>query len=111
MKGLEVYHVQRIMKPQTASQQFIVGNDDERGDITEFDEPFEPGDYVSIVTPHIILTGKVLTTESGSTKLKTVWGNIIIVPPSLIASATIINHCVEKRYSHASVKCAVQNEV
>jgi len=101
--------VQRIMKPHIASQQFIVGNDKEQGSMG-FDKPFESGDYISIVTPRTTLTGKVLTIEVGSTKLKSVWGNIIIIPDSLIASATITNHCAEERYLQTSVKCTVEKE-
>ena len=97
------------MNPHVASQQFIVGNDKEQ-DSTKFDKPFESGDYISIVTPHTTLTGKVLTIEVGSTKLKSIWGNIIIIPDSLTASATIINRCAEERFLQTSVKCTVGKE-
>ena len=90
--------MQKTIRTNRASQWFIIKNNNNQGNMMEPSMPFEPGDYISILMSHITLTGKVLTKGLKSIKLKSTWGNIIIIPNSLISSATVINLSAEEKH-------------
>lgn len=103
--------MQKPTNPDMAPQQLIMEKDDV-GDSTEFDKPFKPGDYISISTPHVTLTGRVLTIGTGYTKLKSNWGNLITVPDSIMSKATITNLSEEENHLQISlIRALEENEI
>lgn len=98
----------KIMNPIITSQESVVGSNG-KGDLTELDQLFKPGDYVSISTPRGILAGRVVAMRSKSIELKSAGGRIII-PYSLIYSADIINHSAGKKYFREGIKPLHQDE-
>jgi len=71
------------------------------------DKPFEPGDYISVLTLQGTQTGKVLTMGFRSTRLKSFEENIIIIPNSLISSNNIVNLSAEDKHLRASIPFTV----
>jgi len=51
-------------------------SDNNQNNMIEPDMPFEVGDYIFILTPHITLTGKILTIGLKSIKLESIWGTL-----------------------------------
>lgn len=74
------------------------------------DRPFEPGDYISVLTLQGVQTGKVLTLGFRSTKLKSFEENIIIIPNSLISSNNIVNLSAEDKHLRVSVRFTVEKD-
>lgn len=74
------------------------------------DKPFEPGDYISVLTLQGIQTGKVLTMGFRSTRLKSFEENIIIIPNSLISSNNIVNLSAEDKHLRVSIPFTVEKD-
>ncbi|KYK35636.1 MAG: mechanosensitive ion channel family protein [Theionarchaea archaeon] len=74
------------------------------------DKPFEPGDYISILTLQGVQTGKVLSMGFRSTKLKSFEENIIIIPNSVISSNNVVNLSAEDKHLRASARFSVEKD-
>lgn len=67
------------------------------------DKPFEPGDYISVVTLDKPFTGKVLSMGFRSTKLKSFEENIVVIPNAVISSTIIVNLSAEDKHLRVSI--------
>ena len=77
----------------------------------KFDKLFDPGDYISISTHQGLMIGKVIAIESKVTKLESILGNIVMIPNSLISSASTTNLSEKEKYLKTSVVVIREKEV
>lgn len=51
----------------------------------------KPGDYIIISTPRTTLMGRVWAIALGCTKIKSIYGNMITIPDSMLSKSTIVH--------------------